>query len=544
MNLIEESWIPIRRRSGVNELIAPWQLTERHDNDPVIAISSPRADFDGALVQFLIGLLQTALPPRDFDEWMNYYEVPPTPEKLWQAMEVHAATFELFGDGPRFMQDMADLTDSDPKEIAALLIEAPGGNTLKNNLDHFIKRGGVEVLCPACAATALYCLQTNAPSGGVGHRTSLRGGGPLTTLVIADPRAEDEGLPATLWRDCWLNVLEDDTFARQSGNTARTAPADIFPWLASTRTSENKTGRATTPEDAHPLQMFWGMPRRIRLLVSDESGSCDLCGCDSLQLCRSYLTKNYGVNYEGGWRHPLSPHNVDKNGLPLPMHPQPGGLPYRHWLGLVQVADSRQFRREPAEVVQTFWTQRSKDVPGQFRVWAFGYDMDNMKARCWYESTIPLYQVEPALRDSFEDNLTKLVFAAGEVGNNLRNALRKAWFRRPQDKKGDTAYVIDTFWQTTEAAFYTTLGRLRAVLADADVARAVRESWLNYLCRQAEALFDRWAVSGPIEDADPRRIAVARHELNAYNRSATILGGLGLPTPNQKKQKKAATSAA
>jgi CRISPR system Cascade subunit CasA len=540
VNLIHDPWIPIRRRSGGRELIAPWQLSEHHDDDPVLAVNSPRADFDGALMQFLIGLLQTALPPEDFDAWIDGYESPPAPEALREAMARHADAFELFGDGPRFMQDN-ELSDGEPKEIAALLVEAPGGNTLKNNLDHFIKRGGTEALCPACAAAALYCLQTNAPSGGVGHRTSLRGGGPLTTLVVADPRADETGFVASLWRNVWLNVLELDTLQRQSGNPARNRPADIFPWLAATRTSEAKTGRPTTPEDVHPLQMYWGTPRRIRLLPARQTaGVCDICGSRSEHLHSSYLTKNYGVNYEGPWRHPLSPHLVDKDGVPLPAHPQPGGLPYRHWLGIVQGADSKPLEREPARVVRTFWEQRAKEIKGQYRVWAFGYDMDNMKARCWYESTIPLYQLSPELRPAFEDNIGKLIFAAAEVANNLRNALKKAWFRRPQEKNGDTSFATAAFWQRTEGGFYATLAELQTQLPDDTAAMRIRERWLRDIGGEALQLFDQWALSGPIEDSDPRRITRARRELQAFNRSGSLLGGLGLPTPKQKRAAAAA----
>ena len=58
MNLINDPWIPIRRKSGTQDIIVPWQLTET--DDPVIALSAPRPDFNGALMQFLVGLLQTS----------------------------------------------------------------------------------------------------------------------------------------------------------------------------------------------------------------------------------------------------------------------------------------------------------------------------------------------------------------------------------------------------------------------------------------------------------------------------------------------------
>ncbi|WP_239500552.1 type I-E CRISPR-associated protein Cse1/CasA, partial [Streptococcus pneumoniae] len=65
-------------------------------------------------------------------------------------------------------------------------------------------------------------LQTYAPSGGAGHRTSLRGGGPLTTLLA--PARKGRAV-ATLWDRVWTNVPDADPDAGAAD------PARIFPWL-------------------------------------------------------------------------------------------------------------------------------------------------------------------------------------------------------------------------------------------------------------------------------------------------------------------------
>lgn len=277
MNLINDPWIPIQRKSGAKALIAPWQLTET--DDPVIALNAPRPDFNGALMQFLIGLLQTAATPASHDQWLDWLEEPPTPEALKAQFEPYADAFALQGEKGSFMQDFEPLEGTGFNGIAELLIDSPGGNTVKENKDHFIKRGRVEQVCPCCAATALFSLQTNAPSGGQGHRTSLRGGGPLTTLVVLD---ENSDLPSDLWRSIWLNVLEQQTLNTLTGDKDKTELADIFPWMAKTRTSEKDSGKETTPLDVNHLQMYWGMPRRIRVQwQSVLSGHCDLCNAAS-----------------------------------------------------------------------------------------------------------------------------------------------------------------------------------------------------------------------------------------------------------------------
>ncbi len=82
-NLIEENWIPVLRASGKKESIAPYRITETHD--PIIKIAAPRPDFNGALAQFLIGLVQTIFAPENEEEWEKRFEKPPTPEELKQA---------------------------------------------------------------------------------------------------------------------------------------------------------------------------------------------------------------------------------------------------------------------------------------------------------------------------------------------------------------------------------------------------------------------------------------------------------------------------
>ncbi len=56
-SLINDAWLPVlRQHSGVTR-IRPAQITENIENDPVVAIDWPRADFRLASLEFLIGLL-------------------------------------------------------------------------------------------------------------------------------------------------------------------------------------------------------------------------------------------------------------------------------------------------------------------------------------------------------------------------------------------------------------------------------------------------------------------------------------------------------
>lgn len=530
LNLVRDDfWLPVERQSGSTR-IAPWQITD--PNDPVLRLASPRADFNGALLQFLIGLLQTACPPADDAQWAEWLEQPPSPERLEVAFEPHAHAFELQGPPPTFMQAYEPL-EGESKPISGLLIDAPGAQTLKQNADHFVKRGRVEAICPACAATALLTLQTNAPSGGVGHRTSLRGGGPLTTLVALDPKGRSR-LPDDLWRAVWLNVLDKPRMDSLPGAAETKDESAIFPWLAPTRSSEKKTGCDTTPLDAHPLQMYWGMPRRIRIDWGHVAqGTCDLCGDASDTLLSRYVTQNYGVNYTGAWEHPLSPHQSNKTDELLPQHAQPGGISYRHWLGFTGGAGDTR----PARVVDAF--MHRKKLFERLRLHAFGYDMDNMKARCWYEATFPLYHIDDMIRADFTVIVQQLVEATINTANFTRNCIKDTWFKRPGDAKGDTAFLVEIFIDRTQEAFFTQLSVLSERLRMGDDDSEIRRAWHKVLSNVAQRLFDYWTDRGDFETVDPRRVAEARLKLTGWLFSSKNKGLPKLLEITLKKEKAA-----
>lgn len=533
-NLLLDNWLPVRRQSGARGRIAPWQLTE--SADPVLTLDAPRADFNGALMQFLIGLLQTAAAPREQNEWAAWLENPPSPEQLKSRFEPYLNAFEV----QSFMQDFDTLEGSDFKKIAELLIDSPGEQTVKFNKDHFIKRGQIERLCPCCALTALLTLQTNAPSGGQGHRTSLRGGGPLTTLVVPDERG---GLANDLWRALWLNVLETKHIEALGGGTDKPETVDIFPWLAPTRTSEKNGGTETTPLDAHPLQMYWATPRRIRLdWDNPQSGRCDLCHSESEQLLSQYRTKNYGVNYTGAWQHPLSPYSLSKTGERLPQHAQPGGIGYSHWVKLALQDSAQEPRYFSAQVVSRYRSlladvnpQLEKSRQLQCLLSVFGYDMDNMKARCWYETTFPLYTIPADIRLEFSHCVEKLTDSAAEFAGFVRSCVKEAWFKRPGDAKGDTSYLIQSFYQHTERDFFQALEALQQHLPEQKEI-IVLNAWHATLRRAAFALFDYWAARGDISQANPRRVAEARNKLHKLSYGKKIKEALQLPKKPSKKE--------
>ncbi|MCK9196041.1 MAG: type I-E CRISPR-associated protein Cse1/CasA [Syntrophales bacterium] len=527
-NLIDERWIPVRRRDGSSDKIAPHEVTKGFDDNPIVSLDAPRPDFNGALIQFLIGLVQTTAAPDDEDDWEELLIAPPSPESLLERFMTVRDAFNLGGDGPRFMQDFEEISTKD-SSIEGLLIESPGAHTTELNIDHFIKRNTVSRMCHCCCATALFGFQTNSPAGGPGYMTSLRGGGPLSTLVLGDSSYD------SLWQFLFLNVLEKRKFENMCGNPTLTEKKHMFPWMGETRTGRRKkghqfTGGYTTPEEVHPATMYWAMPRRIRLNLDNRTSSiCDICGALSDRIIDSYKEIPGGASYGGAWLHPLTPYyekTTKGETNILPVHAQPGGISYRHWLGLV-LHDSRD-NKTPARVVHEFINNRQRN-DCQFRLWAFGYDMDKMKARCWYESTMPLLNIDHVIRQTFENCVAGMVRAASEIAMNTRSAVKKAWFKRPGDVRGDVSFVDNTFWQATESVFYDILHDLKSDLGAGGLGIKAGMVWHKELCNQALKLFDLHAWNGPVEDEDPKRIVDARKKLQQYNYGNKIKELLGLP---------------
>lgn len=523
MNLLDETWIPVQRKGGQRDWVSPLQIGDAD----IVALDANRADFNGALAQFLIGLLQTTTPMDSQVEWERLLDSPPDAETLAKWFEPVRAAFVLDGDGPRFMQDLTlKPEDGEAKPIAALLIEAPGEQALKFNTDHFVKRDTVVAVCSACAATMLLTLQTNAPSGGAGHRTSLRGGGPLTTLVLHTPRL-------TLWNDLWLNVRERSVFLAQGGDPKKSSLERSFPWMVNISVLQKQDGEFG-PIEAHPAHVYWAMPRRIRLdLEAVSPGVCDICDRQSDRCISRYVTKNYGMNYKGAWNHPLSPYYENKPGEWLPLHPQPGGYGYKHWLSWVLGSSKQGKPQRPSSVVSHFLGTRHRN--GQFRLWSFGYDMDNMKARCWYESTLPLYGLaNHNLRGqgTVQAAVGQWVEGADLTAFFLRKAVRDAWFSPNAEARGDLSSVDASFYAATEPSFYLLLRKLIEVIRDVDdepLLSGFRDQWLADLQRTARRLFDETLVgSSPVERQNPKRIAEAFRQLDRNLRGTKLRQALGL----------------
>ena len=381
------------------------------------------------------------MPPADLRQWRH---ARPGQEELAARLAEFVDAFNLLGDGPRFMQDLAPLPGS-PSGPDMLFIDSAGGNTARNNADLMVHRDRYGALELPLAAMALYAFQQFAPSGGAGNRTSMRGGGPLVTLAN----------PGTgLWDLVWANV--------PFGQAA--TPEDL-PWMKATRTSEK--GKPTvTPSQAHPVEAFFGVPRRLRL-----EGEAVVTGV---------VQRPYGTNYEL-WQHPLSPYYRVKEGAELlPRHASGGRLPYRNWAGIVlaQPGDNLRLR---ARALDGFYDRFDRSP---VRMIAAGWAMDNMKPKDFLWAELPLLPFE----DAALGRAKALIEAADTIAAGLRRALpvvvAEGSAREAQ---------LDQFWSATEGDFTQALS---ALTKDGVDGIAIAQGFLAAAGGQALAQFDALALPG------------------------------------------------
>jgi CRISPR system Cascade subunit CasA len=155
--------------------------------------------------------------------------------------------------------------------------------------------------------------------------------------------------------------------------------------------------------------------------------------------------------------------------------------------------------------------------------------MDNMKARCWYDATMPLLTVPEDAEPVFKAWVERLVQAANLVAYDVRQSVKNALFGKAE-VRGDLSFVTAHFWGATEGAFYAHVQRLRDLAPTGQSEQEVMASWLSELRSHALATFDQYAQTGDFDARDPRPIALARNGLSKALLAKKLREALGFPS--------------
>jgi CRISPR system Cascade subunit CasA len=522
----------VRKSDGSRHRIRPCDLVDGE----IIDVDAPRADLVVAARTFLIGLVTTAGLADAESDWQRLYDDPPTADSLMAGLERFAPAFELLGDGPRFCQHQAVVEDEDRQRIASILIDGPSEESDARNHEVMVD---VVALSAPTAALALYALQQFAPSGGRGHRQSMRGGSPMSTLVSGG---------RTLWHNVWLNVETREQLAARSPKRWKTPPliGDVFPWMGRVRTSEKDV--ETTTSDAHPLQVYWQMPRLLWLEAGPAGDDrCGLTGEGSTPLVRGYFRRQKGVKYSADWRHPHVPYVRQRDAI-VPARASTRASRIGEWLGVVYRDQNGD--RLPAAVVTTATTHRVWSLTDASpRVDVFGFHMKSRKVLGAVSHVMPIITVDPATADELRAAVEKCVLAVELAADTLE---KLAWSALVGPETSDGEKRVANFeGDSVRTAFLTAMERCveGSIRAAASAIRcgtfdplAHAQALHGDIRREAEAAFDSRLVTD-IWVRDLERRVRKRWELsrllNGMDKAgADLFARLQLPTPETKKDAK------
>ncbi|MCI0508191.1 MAG: type I-E CRISPR-associated protein Cse1/CasA, partial [Gammaproteobacteria bacterium] len=129
------------------------------------------------------------------------------------------------------------------------------------------------------------------------------------------------------------------------------------------------------------------------------------------------------------------------------------------------------------------------------------------------ETIFPLYLLPVEYRSRFSERVETLITAATEAAGFVRGCVKDAWFKRPGDAKGDTSFLVESFFNHTQQDFLAALVQLEKTLVSGADGTVVLQKWHSVLRTEAIQLFDHWAGQESMEFANPRRIANAHQKL-------------------------------
>ncbi|MFP4647363.1 MAG: type I-E CRISPR-associated protein Cse1/CasA [Candidatus Acetothermia bacterium] len=481
-NLLTDRWMEAEREKGEGVIkIAPWEIATQLEDNPVASVYFPRADMEPILYEFLIGIFQTFLLPKNNREWRKLYDNPPDSSGLKQKFEPFQDAFEVIDEEEAFMQEKSDkLEGTDPRPISRFPLGAPGENTVDQNRDWIVKEGHIESICPHCAGVLLYGLQSRGPAGGAGYRTSVRGTSFITTLI----RGEN------VWDTVWQNVLPKTQFPVETSIPKSSAQEELFPWMGDLTdyVGRDNSGTLYTPEDGHPLGVYWSTPWRVSFEHSGSSARCDVCGRRSPDLIEDFKKTWYGLNYADVWHHPLSPYTKDEDGS-VQYERVHSGLMYRNWKGLLYGEPDDNL--EPALPI-TYRLER--EPSSDARVWTYGHRLKRNRIKDWQETSFPLLKVG-GQKDEFLHHTKEMIELADYIRQQGVWALHRSLYgnyvegdwrypdqehNSPNWNNGIYEDFSDTFWQKTEGRFFSQVETLRDKLLDGEPFDEVKKEWFTY----------------------------------------------------------------
>ncbi len=286
MNLLEDAWIPVRANGGTG----PFRQISYEEllcGDGNWQVSLPRDDLEMACVQLLICMTQVIFLPRDDREMRDRHDAPLDSESYTKAIVPYRAWFDLNHPVHPFMQTRG--VKGGPTSVQKLLpgmpektSTAPSAHCFFNEVDE------VEYASGAIAAIALFNQASNSPSFGGGFKGSLRGGSPITTLVVGDD------LRGTMWRNVLTRERVHEQLPGYEPDPARDKPTWVEPIKRDQKIAAMTIGLLRG--------LFW-QPAHIELVSAEKNTTCGVLNITGPAFM-GFRKEKFSFTVEGIWPHP------------------------------------------------------------------------------------------------------------------------------------------------------------------------------------------------------------------------------------------------
>ena len=281
MNLLIDNWIPVQHQGVFKQISLKTLLT----HDEPWQISLPRDDMEMACLQLLVSLTQMLFVPKDGSELKARIKQPITEAEYIDVVEGKVDWFEIDHPEHPFMQ-CREVKSKELTDMAKLFAGLTGAtsSTFVNEPDLASK------LCSSCAVLGLFNQATNCPGFGGGFKASLRGGAPISTLILG------EDLRQTLWQ----NVLSKKTLD------------EVMPWYEAYKDEKPnwvevvKPGQMIAAHETGLLRGLFWQPAHIELVREEGQGVCDCCGNED-QRYIGFNKEKFVYDFSGVWPHPHGP---------------------------------------------------------------------------------------------------------------------------------------------------------------------------------------------------------------------------------------------
>ena len=489
MNLLTDIWLPVITHMGEKRTIKLAEISDPSINE----LDFNRMDFQGAGYQLLIGLLQTTFAPVDVDEWTERLTSPPSTDELQQAFDKVSYAFELDGDGVRFMQEFNFIEDKKTlRPIEQILIGSPGQSTIEKNIDFFVKRDTVKAFSPTSAIIALMAIQLNATEGGPGYYTSIRGGGGGMMTLVRPTKDRP------LWEKLWWNVINREFWEYDDVDlTNEEESKRVFPWLVDNSQSKTQEIQIFSTDEAkvHPLYVFWAMPRRIKLVIEQNSEKIidDFTGEVSPLIVTAYHTKQYGNHYLGDWseNRPFTPYKskIKQPDVLLPVKVKNEGITYKIWHALTLKDENNIFKR--AQVI-AHANDIQSETQGEFKtpnsIWVLNYNTKSFSALGIYSAEMPMMYLKDYVQVQLLANIKEILELAERMLSVTNLTINKA-----KDLSQSEPAITRTFWQRSQPLFFGLIAQ--ASENQGELPPRASLEWLRQMRLLSEQIYDEQVLS-------------------------------------------------